>query len=398
MQFADRVKNMNIEQAFNVLARAKEMERQGVDMIHMEIGDIDYDTPMPIKKAAIKAIRENKTHYLPSQGLLEFRQKIAEEISRTREISVDPSEVVVTPGGKPVIFYTILATINPGDEVITPDPGFPTYESAITFAGGKAVSLPLLGEKHFNFEISELEKIITPKTRLIIVNSPHNPTGGILTRENLLAIAELAKKHDLWVLTDEVYDRLIFDDSTSLTTRGEFESIASLPKMKERTIILNAFTKSFSMSGWRVGYAVCPKEMAQTISNIINISISCTTNFNQWAGIEALNLAEGKLTKMKKDLKKRRDFLVKELNKLPSVSCHSPKGTIYLFPDIRKTGKTSKEVADFLFDKAHIAALAGTAFGKYGEGYIRLSFGMASLPRIKEAIKRTKEIWPQLLD
>ena len=387
MHFSDRVQNMSTEQAFHVLARAKEMERQGIDMIHMEIGDIDFDTADSIKDAATKAIGENKTHYVPSQGILEFREKIAKSISQSRKIPVDASEVVVTPGGKPVIFYAILALVNPGDEVIVPDPGFPAYEAIVSFIGAKPVSWPIDGD---NFQVGSLENLISPKTRLIIVNSPHNPGGGVLSRSELESIAALAKKNNIFILSDEVYDELVYE--------GEFASIASLPGMKERTIILNAFTKSYSMSGWRLGYAVCPnKEFAQVMSNLINLSISCVTNFNQWAGIAALDLPGSEIAKMREELKNRRDVLSGEIAKLPGVSVHVPKGAIYLFPDIRKTGRTSKEVADFLFDEAHIAALSGTAFGRNGEGYIRLSFGMTPIPRIKEAIERMKAVWPKLI-
>ncbi len=388
MQFADRVKNMGTEQAFHVLARAKEMERQGIDMIHMEIGDIDFDTADSVKEAAARAIAENKTHYVPSQGILEFREKIAKHISESRKIPVDASEVVATPGGKPVIFYAILALVNPGDEVIVPDPGFPAYEAIVSFVGAKAVSWPIDGG---NFRVGSLENLVSPKTRLIIVNSPHNPGGGVLARAELESIAALAAKNNIFVLSDEVYDELIYDD-------GGFESIASLSGMKERTIILNAFTKSYSMSGWRLGYAVCPdKEFARVMSNLINLSHSCTTNFNQWAGIAALDLPKSEIAKMREELKARRDVLAREIAKLPGVSVNIPKGAIYLFPDIRKTGRTSKEVADFLFDEARIAALSGAAFGKNGEGYIRLSFGMTPVPRIKEAIERMKSAWPKLM-
>ncbi len=386
MQIAKRIQSLGTEQAFHVLARAKEMERKGIDMIHMEIGDTNFDTPKIIKNACIKAVNENKTHYLPSQGLLELRQEIAKYISKTRKIPIKPEEVVVTPGGKPIIFYTILATVNPGDEIIVPNPGFPTYESVVNFVGAKAVPLPILAENNFQVDLKQLEKLITKKTRLIIVNSPHNPTGGVLTHKNLAGIANLAKKHNLWVLSDEVYDRLVFE--------GKFESIASLPEMKKRTIILNAFTKTYSMSGWRLGYGVMPADLMKIIANLINNSISCAPNFIQWAGIKGLKAPESAITKMKNELKKRRDLLAKELNKIPGIKCHVPKGAIYLFPDIRGTGKTSKEIFDILFDKAHVAALSGAAFGKYGEGFIRLSFGPAPIKRIKEAIRRIKKIWP----
>ena len=386
MQIAKRIKSLGTEQAFHVLARAKEMEKKGIDMIHMEIGDTDFDTPEIIKNACIKALKENKTHYLPSQGLLELREEIAKHISRTRKIPVKPVEVVITPGGKPIIFYTILATVNPRDEVIIPNPGFPTYESVVNFIGAKAVPLPIFAENDFQVDLKQLAKLITKKTKLIIVNSPHNPTGGVLTHKNLFGIAKLAKKHNFWVLSDEVYDHLVF--------QGKFESIASLPGMKKRTIILNAFTKTYSMSGWRLGYGVMPADLAKIISNLINNSISCAPNFIQWAGIAGLKAPESIIAKMRKELKKRRDLLTKELNKLPGVKCHVPKGTIYLFPDIRASGKTSKEIFDLLFDKAHIAALSGAAFGKYGEGFIRLSFGATPIPRIRELIRRIKLIWP----
>jgi aspartate aminotransferase len=387
LQIAKRIDKLGTEQAFHVLSRAKEMERRGIDMVHMEIGDTDFDTPQIIKRACIRAISENKTHYLPSQGLLELRSEIAKYISKTRKIPVKPEEVVVTPGGKPIIFYTILVTVNPNDEVIVPDPGFPTYASVVNFVGAKSIPLPILAENNFQVDLKRLKKLITKKTKLIIVNSPHNPTGGVLTHGNLAGIAKLAKKYNLWVLSDEVYDKLIYE--------GKFESIASLPGMKKRTIILNAFTKTYSMSGWRLGYGVMPAELAKIIANLINNSISCTPNFTQWAGISGLKMPKGTIAKFRKELKKRRDLLVKELNKIPGIKCHIPKGTIYLFPDIQKTGKTSKEIFDLLFDKAHIAALPGTSFGKYGEGFLRLSFGISPIPRIKEAIRRMKKIWPE---
>ncbi len=384
LQIAKRISSLGTEQAFHVLARAKEMERKGIDMIHMEIGDTDFDTPEIIKNACIKALKENKTHYLPSQGLLELREEIAKHISKTRKIPVKPEEVVVTPGGKPIIFYTILAIVNPGDEVIIPNPGFPTYESVVNFIGAKVMPIPILAENNFQIDLKQLAELITKKTKLIIVNSPHNPTGGVLTHKNLVGIANLAKKHNLWVLSDEVYDRLVYE--------GKFESISSLSGMKKRTVILNAFTKTYSMSGWRLGYGVMSGDLAKIISNLVNNSVSCTTNFIQWAGIAGLKISENIIAKMRNELKKRRDLLVKELNKLSGIKCHSPKGTIYLFPDIRGTGKTSKEIFDLLFDKARIATLPGTSFGKYGEGFIRLSFGATPIPRIKEAIQRMKKI------
>jgi aspartate aminotransferase len=388
MRFADRLGNLGSEQAFGVLARAKEMERRGIDMVHMEIGDTDFSTPYPIVRSCIRAIKEGKTHYLPSQGLLELRRAAAAYVSETRHIDASPEETVIVPGGKPIIFNTILATVNPGDEVIIPDPGYPAYESVVHFAGAKPVYLPIRSECGFAFDIEEFRSLLTRRTKLIILNSPHNPTGGMLAHEHLEAVAAAARDMDLWVMSDEVYDRLIYE--------GEFESVASLPGMKERTVIMNAFTKTFSMSGWRLGYAVMPEALAHYFSLITNNSVSCTCSFVQWAGIEGFSMPERNMAKVRNMLKSRRDLLVKEIRKLPGVQCHIPKATIYIFADIRGTGHTSAEVYEFLFSEAHIATLAGTAFGANGEGFIRLSFGALSLERIKEAMNRIKKVWHRI--
>ena len=390
MQFAERISRLGTEQAFNVLAKAKEEERKGVDMIHMEIGDTDFDTPRPIKDACIKAVEENQTHYLPSQGLFELREKLAPMLAKTRKIDVTPEDVIITPGGKPLILYTIMAFVNPGDEVIYPNPGYPAYESLINFFGGKPVPLPLLGEKNFNFDVDEFKKLVTDKTKLIIINSPQNPTGGVFTHESLEAIAEVAKEKDIMVFSDEVYSQFVFE--------GEFESIASFPGMAERTVLLDAYTKTFSMSGWRLGYGYVPQQYMKVFGNLINNTVSCTPNFTQWAGVEAWNdEALADLAKMKDELEKRRDIMVAELNTLEGVKCHTPGGAIYVFPDISETGRKSQEVYDILFDKAHVASLAGTAFGEYGEGYIRLSFGNNGEERLKEGLDRIKKVWPEIL-
>lgn len=392
MQLADRISRLGTEQAFHVLARAKQAEREGRDMIHMEIGDTDFKTPQAIVDAAIKALQDNKTKYLPSAGLMELREVLAEQMSASRNISAKPEEIVVTPGGKPMIFYTMLACVNPGDEVIYPNPGFPTYESIINFLGAKAVPLEMKGENGFNFDIEELRKLANDKTKLIIVNSPQNPTGGILTHESLEAIADIAKQHDAWIFADEVYSQLVFE--------GTFESILSIPGARERTIVLDAYTKTFSMSGWRCGYGLCPnKEMADTIANLINNTVSCAANFTQWAGIAAWKdpSVQKDVDWMRDELKKRRDVLYAGLQNLEGVSCHLPAGAIYLFPDITGTGRSSQDVYNFMFDKANIAVLPGTSFGKFGEGYIRLSFANNSIPRIEQAIARLEKIWPELI-
>lgn len=392
LNFAQRISRLGTEQAFHVLARAKQAEREGKDMIHMEIGDTDFRTPQPIVDAAIQALRDNKTKYLPSAGLLELREVLAEQMSSSRGIQAKPEELVVTPGGKPMIFYTLLALANEGDEVIYPNPGFPTYESVINFIGAKPVALEMKGEQGFNFDIAELRKLANSKTKVIVVNSPQNPTGGILTHESLEAIVEVAKEHDAWIFADEVYSELVFE--------GKFESILSIPGARERTIVLDAYTKTFSMSGWRCGYGLCPnKETADVIANLINNSVSCAANFTQWAGIAAWKdpAMPQLVAEMREELRQRRDVLYAGLQNLAGVSCHLPQGAIYLFPDITGTGRSSQDVYNFIFDEANIAVLPGTSFGRFGEGYIRLSFANNAVPRIEEAIARLEKVWPKLL-
>jgi len=392
MQFADRISRLGTEQAFHVLARAKQAEREGKDMIHMEIGDTDFKTPQAIVDAAIKALQDNKTKYLPSAGLMELREVLAQQLSKSRNINAKPEEVVITPGGKPMIFYTLLALANEGDEVIYPNPGFPTYESVINFIGAKPVALEMKGEQGFNFDIEELRRLANPKTKVIIVNSPQNPTGGILTHESLQAIVDIAKQYDAWIFADEVYSQLVFE--------GKFESILNIPGARERTIVLDAYTKTFSMSGWRCGYGLCPnKEITDVIANLINNSVSCAANFTQWAGIAAWQdpSVQADVDWMRDELKKRRDVLYAGLQNLEGVSCHLPAGAIYLFPDITGTGRSSQDVYNFMFDKANIAVLPGTSFGRFGEGYIRLSFANNPIPRIEQAIARLEKVWPELI-
>ncbi|EKD76434.1 MAG: hypothetical protein ACD_43C00113G0002 [uncultured bacterium] len=392
MHFSDRISRLGTENAFHVLARAKQAEREGRDMIHMEIGDTDFKTPQPIVDAAIQALKDNKTKYLPSAGLQELREVLAAQLSKSRNTNAKAEEIVVTPGGKPMIFYTLLACVNEGDEVIYPNPGFPTYESIINFLGAKAVPLEMKGENGFNFDIEELRKLANDKTKLIIVNSPQNPTGGVLTHESLQAIADVAKQYDAWIFADEVYSELVFE--------GNFESILAIPGARERTIVLDAYTKTFSMSGWRCGYGLCPnKETANVIANLINNSVSCAANFTQWAGIAGWKdpASLTAVTAMREELRKRRDVLYAGLENLEGISCHLPQGAIYLFPDITGTGRSSDEVYNFMFDKANVAVLPGTSFGRFGEGYIRLSFANNSIPRIEEALERLNKVWPELI-
>lgn len=379
MRLAKSMGRLGTETAFEVLARARALEAQGREVVHLEIGEPDFDTPQHIIDAACKALNSGYTHYTPSAGIPELRQAIAEEMSRTRGIPVEPENVVVTPGGKPIMFYAILALAEPGDEVIYPNPGFPIYESMINFTGAKPVPIPLREEYNFAFDIDEFKKLVTDKTRLIIINSPHNPTGGILDKETLHEIAKIAMERDIPVLSDEIYDRILYD--------GEFHSIASIPGMQERTIILNGFSKTYAMTGWRLGYGVMPKDFAVHITRLMTNSNSCTNAATQIAGIAALKGPQDDVDRMVAAFRERRDVIVNGLNQIPGVSCVLPKGAFYAFPNIKGTGMGSKALADYLLNEAGVACLSGTSFGAYGEGYLRLSYAN-SVENIKKALAR----------
>lgn len=379
MRLAKCMSRLGTETAFEVLARAKALEAQGREVVHLEIGEPDFDTPKHIIEAACKALHSGYTHYTPSAGIPELRKAIAEEMSRTRGIPVEADNVVVTPGGKPIMFYVILALAEPGDEVIYPNPGFPIYESMINFTGAKPVPIPLREEYNFAFDIDEFKKLVTKKTKLIIINSPHNPTGGILEKETLHEIARIAMERDIPVLSDEIYDRILYD--------GEFHSIASIPGMQERTIILNGFSKTYAMTGWRLGYGVMPKDLAVHITRLMTNSNSCTNAATQMAGIAALKGPQDDVDRMVAAFRERRDVIVKGLNEIPGVSCVLPKGAFYAFPNIKGTGMQSKPLADYLLNEAGVACLSGTSFGAYGEGYLRLSYAN-SVENIKKALER----------
>ena len=387
MKISKLVQRAGTETAFETLAKAKALERQGRSIIHLEIGEPDFNTPENIKQAGIKAIQENYTHYSPSQGILELREAVAENISKTRNIDVSPNEVVITPGGKDIIFFTALSLLDDGDEAIYPNPSYPIYESAIKIAGATPVPLQLLEENDFAFDRKEFEKLVTEKTRLIIINSPGNPTGSILSQEDLEFIADIAKKNDIMVLSDEIYSRIIYGE--------EFRSIASIKGMKERTIILDGFSKTYAMTGWRLGYGVANKELIKAITKIITNSDSCVATFTQIAGIEALKGPQDEVEKMRKMYEERRNIVINGLNEIPGVSCKMPKGAFYAFANIKSFGKTSKELADYLLNNAGVATLPGTAFGKYGEGYIRLSYA-TSKENIREGLNRIKEALSKL--
>lgn len=378
--FAKRMASLGTETAFEVLARAKALERQGKEIIHLEIGEPDFDTPQNIKEAAVKALYAGYTHYVPAAGIPELREAIAEYISKTRKIPVDPEEVVVTPGAKPIMFFAILACVERGDEVLYPNPGFPIYESMINFVGAKPVPIPLKEENDFRLDHEYVKAKITKKTKMIILNSPENPTGGVLTKEDLKVIADcIAKRDDVIVLSDEIYSRIIYE--------GTHESIASLPGMKEKTIILDGFSKTYAMTGWRLGYGVMRKDLAEKITQLMINSNSCTCAFVQLAGVEALKGPQDSVDKMVAEFKKRREIIVSGLNNIKGITCKKPKGAFYVFPNIKGTGKKSKEFSDYLLNEAGVAVLPGTSFGKYGEGYLRISFAN-SVENIKKALDR----------
>lgn len=383
MKYAKRMNNLGTETAFEVLAKAKKLEAEGKHIIHLEIGEPDFDTPKNIVDAAIKSLQAGDTHYTPSAGTVEVRTAIAKYVSKTRGLSFIPDEVVMVPGGKPIMFYAIIALIEEGDEVIYPNPGFPIYESMINFMGGKAVPIQLKEDKEFAFDPEELRKLITNKTKMLILNTPQNPTGGILTKEVIEKIAEIVKDKDITILSDEIYSRLVFE--------GEPFSITQVPGFKERTIILDGFSKTYAMTGWRAGYGVMNTDLAQKIAKLMTNSNSCTNAFVQKACIEALEGPQDGAEKMREEFIARREIIVDGLNSIPGFSCIMPHGAFYAFPNITKTGYDSRKLNDHLLYNAGVAALSGTAFGEFGEGYLRFSYAN-SRENIKEAIRRIKEV------
>jgi aspartate/methionine/tyrosine aminotransferase len=370
---------LGTETAFEVAARAKALEAEGKPIIHLEIGEPDFDTPTHVRKAAAQALEEGYTHYGPAVGLPELRKAIAEYAGKNRGLTFDPANVVVTPGAKPIMFYAIMALIEPGDEVIYPNPGFPIYESMINFLGGVAVPLQLSEQRDFRINLDELESKVSSKTRLIILNSPHNPTGGVLTLEDLQAIARLAVEHDLVVLADEIYSEIVYE--------GEHHTILSLPGMRERTILLDGFSKTFAMTGWRMGYGIFPGEMIPHISRLIINSVSCTSSFSQRAAIAALTGPREEVDKMLAAFASRRMLVYEGLNKIPGLRCNRPAGAFYAFPNITDTGLDSRAYADYLLTEADVAVLPGTSFGEFGQGYIRISFANSE-ENLREAMKR----------
>src|SRR5215475_2396182 len=379
LRLAKRMARLGTERAFGVLVKAKALEAQGRDIIHLELGEPDFDTPSNIIDAGCGALHKGFTHYGPSAGLIELREVIAQHVSETRRVNVAPDEVVVVPGGKPIIFFSILALAEDGDEIIYPNPGFPIYESMINYVGAKAVPIRLREELDFRLDVDELAGLINDRTKVIILNSPQNPTGGVLKEKDIEAIADTIVDRDIMVLTDEIYSRLIFE--------GEHHSIMSIDGMKERCILLDGFSKTYAMTGWRMGYGVMRADLATHVARLMTNSNSCTASFTQVAGVEALRGPQKSVDAMRAEFKKRRDIMVAGLNKIKGFSCRLPHGAFYVFPNITKTGWSSKKLADALLDDAGVAALSGTAFGSFGEGYLRFSVAN-SIENIDKALDR----------
>ena len=382
MKLADRMNRILIETAFEVLVKARALEAQGKSVIHLEIGEPDFTSPSHVLEAGKKALDEGWTHYGPTQGYPELRQSIARHVSTTRGINVGPEHVSVVPGGKPILFFPMLALLDAGDEVIYPNPGFPIYESMIGFCGAKPVPIPLVESRDFSFDLNVLKDSITDKTKMLILNSPQNPTGGVIPADDIRAIADMVRERDIIVLSDEIYCRIYYGDEAPL-------SIASLPGMQEKTIILDGFSKIYAMTGWRLGYGVMPLWLVDAVNKLMVNSNSCTASFTQRAGIAALDGPQDEADAMVAEFRRRRAAFCDGLNTIPGFSCRKPQGAFYAFPNITGTGKSSKQLADELLYQAGVASLSGTAFGSYGEGYLRFSYAN-SLENLMEAVERIR--------
>ncbi len=384
MKLAERMQRIGVESAFDVLVRARELEASGNNVIHLEIGEPDFATPGQIVKAAKCALDEGWTHYGPAQGLPELREAIAAYINRTRDIETRPEHVCVVPGGKPIIFFPMLALLEPGDEVLYPDPGFPIYRSMIQFLGAKPVPIPLVEERGFALDLNFLRDHITDRTKMLILNSPQNPTGGIVPEEQIRQVAELVRDRDLIILSDEIYSRIYYASEPPF-------SIASVPGMLEKTIILDGFSKTYAMTGWRLGYGVMPEWLVDAVNKLMVNSNSCAASFTQRAAIAALNGPQTDVDRMVAEFRRRRDAFCAALNEIPGFRCGLPGGAFYAFANVRETGIPSKQLADLLLQKAGVASLDGASFGEYGSGYLRFSYAN-SLENLLEAAHRIQEL------
>jgi aspartate/methionine/tyrosine aminotransferase len=382
MQLTDRMKRIGTETAFEVFARAQALERQGKNVVHLELGEPDFPSPKAAIEAGIEALRAGMTKYTTSPGILDLRARIAEVEGPRRSLKFTPEQVVVTPGAKPIMFYVLLALAQEGDEVLYPDPGFPIYESMIRFSGATPVPYPLREENGFCMDPGYIAARLSPRTRLVIISSPNNPTGGVEPHENLGRLSDALRKNDTWILSDEIYSHLIFE--------GSHHSITGFEGMPEKTIILDGFSKTYSMTGWRLGWGIMPQELVPHITRLVINSVSCTSGFSQRGGLGAISTLEETLPHMREEFKRRREVIVAGLNEIPGVRCARPRGTFYAFPNVSSFGRKSKEVADYLLEKSGVACLSGTAFGNEGEGYLRLSFA-TSIDKIQVALARIKE-------
>jgi aspartate/methionine/tyrosine aminotransferase len=380
MTFAQRVATLQAEGAYQMLARAQALEKAGRSIIHLEIGEPDFPTPEHIRQAGVNAILQGRTRYNPPAGIVELRERIAAQAALQRGAEITPQQVVVTPGAKPNLFFPTLALIQPGDEVLYPDPGFPTYEAMIQVAGGVPVPVPLREETGFSFDLQVFDSLLSPRTRMVILNSPGNPTGGVMPLADLQHIADAAQRLGFWVMSDEIYSRLVFDGQTA-------PSIYALPGMAERTIIIDGFSKTYSMTGWRLGYGIMPPALADRVNLLLTHSVGCTAHFTQYAGLEALRGAQTGVDEMVAAYQQRRDVLIAGLNQIPGVTCRLPEGAFYAFPNITALGRSSADLANYLLEEAGVALLPGTSFGGFGEGYLRVVFAN-SLPNLQQALER----------
>lgn len=382
--FARRINHLKPEGAYQVLARAQELEAGGSDIIHLEIGQPDFETFSNISQAGVQAITDGRTRYNPPAGVKELRAAIAADAGQRRDMTISPEQVVVSPGAKPNLFFPTLALVEPGDDVIYPNPGFPTYEAMIGVAGGNPIAVPLLEENDFSFDLEAFDRLINDRTKLIILNSPSNPTGGMMPRADVEHIADAAQRYDCWVLSDEIYTRIVYDDL-------DVVSIAAVPGMQERTVIMDGFSKTYAMTGWRLGFGIMPVSLAERVQLLLTHSVGCTAHFTQYAGIEALTGRQDQVEEVVAEYQKRRDIIVEGLNELSGVSCQKPQGAFYVFPNIKAFNKTSSEIANMMLEEAGVALLPGSAFGTNGEGYLRLSYAN-SVENIQQALERMRGV------
>lgn len=384
MDYAKRTHHLVSEGAYNVLAKAQDLEAQGRNIIHLEIGQPDFETFTNVSQAGITAIQDGYTRYTPPAGMKSLREVIATDAGKRRGMEFTPDQVVISPGAKPNLFFPTIALVEEGDEVIYPNPGFPTYEAMIRIAGGIPVPVPLLENNQFSFDLNAFDELISNRTKLIILNSPSNPTGGIIPKEDLEQIAKAAVTHNCWVLSDEIYTRIVYDNEVA-------HSIAALPEMAERTIIMDGFSKTYAMTGWRLGYGIMPRGLAEKVGLLLTHSVGSTAQFTQIAGIEALTGPQDQVEMVVSEYRKRRNLIVSRLNQLPGVTCQNPQGAFYVFPNIKELGKNSQETADWILEESGVALLPGSAFGKFGEGYLRLSYAN-SIENIQKAMDRLGEL------